>query len=472
MSWKGYVFALLRKGPVPVKKLKAKRGASPDNWSLGDLGAFYSENRQELHSFALRKLKDAGKAEEVLQESFMRMILAAPELYSSEHVRAYLFRSIETICIDIFRREGRRPNLFLVDEFLPDWEFAADTPDHADIVAAADDAALVRQALALLSPAERAALVLWELEGRSSEEIARELGIKEKNVRQTVARARASLREILANRIVDDVRGLTALDLLSSSYKRAKKVAKKSSGVALTIFVSLFFLFGSSLVKNDSVNPGFNSDRQDFSSVASGFDASPLGEINPSTEVVTPSATAKPNSASARNEENTSSGRLFQGLNRSGVPFGFTVSDLSGALGEIYFRERNPLASASGPSSSQIIKTSSEAANIMILQTLTAEGNGVVYQPTISFGRGGEWVPLSVEVSSLELKRESAGNYLLTVRIDVNSEVETPISIKSSAGGRDLYEPPKRVVTRILLDSSKIGVLAQAVFVVETGAEA
>jgi hypothetical protein len=107
----------------------------------------------------------------------------------------------------------------------------------------------------------------------------------------------------------------------------------------------------------------------------------------------------------------------------------------------------------------------------MILQSLTAEGNGVVYQPTVSFGRAGEWVPISVEVSSLELKREGAGNYLLTVRIDVKSEIDTPLSIKSSAGGRDLYEPPKRVVTRILLDSSKIGVLAQAVFVIETGAE-
>jgi RNA polymerase sigma factor (sigma-70 family) len=415
-------------------------------------------------------LKDPGKAEEVLQESFMRMILAAPELNSSEHVRAYLFRSIENICIDIFRREGRRPSLVLVDEFLPDWEVAADTPDHADIVAAADDAALVRQALALLSPAERAALVLWELEGRSSEEIARELGIKEKNVRQTVARARASLREILANRIVDDARGLTALDLLSSSYKKAKKVAKKSSAVALTIFVSVFFLFGSSFVKNNSVNPGFIPDHQDFSSVASGLDA-PIEEVKSSTEVVTPSATTKPNEGSSGKEGNATSGRLFKGLNRSGVPFGFTISDLSGALGEIYFRERNPLASAPVLSSSQIIKTSSEAANIMILQTLTAEGNGVVYQPTISFGRAGEWVPISVEVSSLELKQEGAGNYLLTVRIDVKSEIDTPISIKSSAGGRDLYEPPKRVVTRILLDSSKIGVLAQAVFVIETGAE-
>jgi DNA-binding CsgD family transcriptional regulator len=289
---------------------------------------------------------------------------------------------------------GRRPSLVLVDEFLPDWEVAADTPDHADIVAAADDAALVRQALALLSPAERAALVLWELEGRSSEEIARELGIKEKNVRQTVARARASLREILANRIVDDARGLTALDLLSSSYKKAKKVAKKSSAVALTIFVSVFFLFGSSFVKNNSVNPGFIPDHQDFSSVASGLDA-PIEEVKSSTEVVTPAATTKPNEGFSGKEGNATSGRLFKGLNRSGVPFGFTISDLSGALGEIYFRERNPLASAPGLSSSQIIKTSSEAANIMILQTLTAEGNGVVYQPTVSFGRAGEWVPIN-----------------------------------------------------------------------------
>jgi DNA-binding CsgD family transcriptional regulator len=102
---------------------------------------------------------------------------------------------------------------------------------------AAEDAAIIRQALALLSPAERTALVMWEMDGRTTAEIAAELGIKESSVRHTVSRARASLRTILSTLIIDVERGLTALDLLSTSYKKAAELAKKSSRAALSLFL-------------------------------------------------------------------------------------------------------------------------------------------------------------------------------------------------------------------------------------------
>ena len=104
-------------------------------------------------------------------------------------------------------------------------------------ISAAEDAAIIRQALALLSPAERTALVMWEMDGRTTAEIAAELGIKESSVRHTVSRARASLRTILSTLIIDEERGLTALDLLSTSYKKAAELAKKSSRAALSLFL-------------------------------------------------------------------------------------------------------------------------------------------------------------------------------------------------------------------------------------------
>ena len=106
-----------------------------------------------------------------------------------------------------------------------------------DRITAAEDAAIIRQALALLSPAERKALVMWEMDGRTTAEIAAELGIKESSVRHTVSRARASLRTILSTLIIDEERGLTALDLLSTSYKKAAELAKKSSRAALSLFL-------------------------------------------------------------------------------------------------------------------------------------------------------------------------------------------------------------------------------------------
>jgi hypothetical protein len=94
---------------------------------------------------------------------------------------------------------------------------------------------------------------MWEVEGRSTQEIASELGIKESAVRHTVSRARVSLRKVLSELIIDEARGLTALDLLSTTYKKATELAGKSSKIALTfILVLTAFLGLNSLTGNES----------------------------------------------------------------------------------------------------------------------------------------------------------------------------------------------------------------------------
>ena len=207
-------------------------------WSVAELGAFYTEHSFELKTHANRILKDSLRADEVVQDAFIKVMLAAPELASAEHALSYLHRTIENLCIDLFRAEGRRPNLVALDEATAEVESQwQDQGDHSQVITAAEDAAIIRQALALLSPAERTALVMWEMDGRSTAEIAAELGIKESSVRHTVSRARTSLRTILSTLIIDEERGLTALDLLSTSYKKAAELAKKSSRAALSLFL-------------------------------------------------------------------------------------------------------------------------------------------------------------------------------------------------------------------------------------------
>jgi RNA polymerase sigma factor (sigma-70 family) len=220
--------------------MKAKKLAtqSPELWSIAELGAFYTAHRFELKTHADRILKDSSRADEVVQDAFIKVMLAAPELTSEDHALSYLHRTVENLCIDLFRAEGRRPNLVLLDDATAEVESTwQDQGDHSQALSAAEDAAIIRQALALLSPAERTALVMWEMDGRSTAEIAAELGIKESSVRHTVSRARASLRNILSTLIIDEERGLTALDLLSTSYKKAAELAKKSSRAAFSLFL-------------------------------------------------------------------------------------------------------------------------------------------------------------------------------------------------------------------------------------------
>jgi RNA polymerase sigma factor (sigma-70 family) len=222
-------------------------------------------------------VKDKAKAEEITQEALVKFMLAAPELSSDSHALSYLHRTIENLCIDLFRAENRRPNLIALDDATAEvestWQVSG---DHSLAISAAEDAAIIRQALSLLSPAERAALVMWEVEGRSTTEIAKELGIKESAVRHTVSRARASLRKVLSELVIDEARGLTALDLLSTTYKKATEIAGKSSKIALTfILVLTAFLGLNSLTGNE---PNTSIITTSSSQLNSNQDMSPASE--------------------------------------------------------------------------------------------------------------------------------------------------------------------------------------------------
>jgi RNA polymerase sigma factor (sigma-70 family) len=201
-------------------------------------------------------LRSDSEANEVVQEAFIKFILAAPELDTQERALAYMRATINNLSLNVIRARGSRPNLVALDsdtsaERLA--EIAVENYIPADeSISAAEDAAIIKLALAQLSPAERAALVMWEMEGRSTSEIAAELGIKESAVRHTVSRARASLRRVLSELVIDEERGLTALDMLSTSYKKAAVLAQKSSKVALSLLlVVTAFLGFNSLTGNE-----------------------------------------------------------------------------------------------------------------------------------------------------------------------------------------------------------------------------
>jgi RNA polymerase sigma factor (sigma-70 family) len=325
------------------KKTQAAEG--PRVWTVAELGAFYTEHRSELLTHANRVVKDSAKAEEITQEALIKFILAAPELASEDHAVSYLHRTIENLCIDLFRIEGRRPNLVVLDDATSEveamWQVNG---DHSEALSAAEDAAIIRQALALLSPAERAALVMWEMEGRSTEEIASELGTKESAVRHTVSRARASLRRILTELVIDEERGLTAMDLLSTTYKKASGVVKKSSKVALSLVLVLTAFLGFNSMTGNEGNTGLpstttvvskplptkTSSGKTTSSAARQISAQDrqmlVSELATATQVL--EATAQ----TAQYLRVSSTAQGWIGLDVSGIPVGFTTNTGAGQL--------------------------------------------------------------------------------------------------------------------------------------------
>jgi len=449
-----------------VSLRKKSTSAALKVWTVAELGAFYTEYRSELVAHASRILKDSSRAEEVIQDALIKVMLAAPELESTEHALGYLHRTIENLCIDIFRLEGRRPNLVLLDDDSTELESKwIDNKDHADLIAAAEDAAIVRQALAMLSPAERAALVMWEMEGRSTKEIAAELGIKESAVRHTLSRARASLRRVMSELVVDSERGLTALDLLSTTYKKATEVAKKSSKAALSLILVFFAFLGFNSMPTENEVPNIVSE-EIISPVEVSKSSKPVAaNVKPSDVASVASAVKEKKIAVNAKASNFA----FAGLDKNGVPTGFTVTDSTGALGSLYITNRQPILSETELKISQVVKTDLGAANIFISQQLVSDYSGFSYLPSLSYGKNNGWSPLNTSVTYLDSERLLSGNYLFTAIIKVESEIETSIVIPATASGRDLLQAPRQVITRLVLNPGKTQILAQAIYVVEKG---
>jgi len=428
-------------------------------WTVAELGAFYTEHRSELLSHANRVLKDSAKAEEITQDSLIKFMLAAPELESADHALSYLHRTIENLCIDYFRMEGRRPNLVVIDDAQAEVEAAWQVSgDHSEILTQAEDAAIIRQALALLSPAERAALVMWEIEGRSTQEIAAELGIKEAAVRRTVSRARASLRRVLSELVIDQERGLTALDMLSTTYKKAGELAAKSSKVALSLLLVITALLGfNSLTGREGVVTGVTT------APTADVPAPAIQSASPTPSLSFP---AKKSSTMVSGVYVKGANVSWPGLDADGIPTGFTVAGSNGPIGKIRVNRNTPVATDEGTILATQAITASGGPNVMFSQSITVDGSGTNYAVAyVAFGINGFWSVTDADATSVDFERTSNGQYLMTVTISVLSTPTSDLAIATGSRGYDLGSAPKTITTRLLLNASKTQILAQSVFV-------
>ena len=459
-------------------------GSAPNSWSVGDLGAFYAKNRAEIHAHALRLIKDPFRADEIVQDVFLKFVLAAPEIDSEEWALAYLHRSIENQVKDIFRAEGRRPNLVLIDDAQAEVEakWQVTDPDIADQMEAADDAAIIRQALALLPAAQRQALVMWEIEEKTTQEIAAELGIEEKNVRHAVSRARSNFRRVLSEWVVDEERGLTALDLLSSSYVRAAAGVKKASRAVLSlmILVSAFIGFNSltssdvvpsAVVASDVVAPSNPVVKSQVVPVAlPSKSAAPIVETSaPVSSVagvdfvqVLTARQAQIDAALAK-----LSVGAWPGLDASGLPQGFTVNDGAAFSGTAVINQDFPVLTLAGTVVSESeLMTSADVTNVLLHQKVVYNGSDLAYDVNPSVRMNGTWISLTVASRSTTISTLADGSRLITTYLLIDPS--TPLAGVSAPGfGVDAAHIPATITVRLHTSTTGQPIYGQAVQILD-----
>lgn len=134
--------------------------------------------------FAERFLGNAAEAEDVAQETFMRLWTAAASYTPEARPLTWLYRIAHNACVD--RHRKRRPETVEVETA------SADRP--SGLMRRKQTAEAVQRELAELPERQRAALTLVHYEGLAGEEAAAVLDVSVEALESLLSRARRTLR--------------------------------------------------------------------------------------------------------------------------------------------------------------------------------------------------------------------------------------------------------------------------------------
>lgn len=163
----------------------------------------FRRHRRRVALIASRFFRRREQIEEVVQESFAKAFFALGEFSNrqAESFGAWLARIAFNVCYDELRRLKRRPESSLseLDEDEAAWlkERTRASTHARGVESDAIARELAAKLLARLSPEDRLVLVMLDVEGLSTAEIAEVMNWSVSKVKVRAHRARAHLRRVL-----------------------------------------------------------------------------------------------------------------------------------------------------------------------------------------------------------------------------------------------------------------------------------
>ena len=164
--------------------------------AAGDVGPpvaeLYRRYGKRLYRFGVNNLGNEGLAEEMVQETFVRLWRTASRFDADKaRVGTYLYVIARSVAADIRKRPSSRP-LQAVDE--------ADVPPQPDSVDKILDSMIVREAFDTLGPAHGEVIRLAQDEGLTQSQIADRLGLPLGTVKTRTFHGMRALRTALIER--------------------------------------------------------------------------------------------------------------------------------------------------------------------------------------------------------------------------------------------------------------------------------
>jgi RNA polymerase sigma-70 factor (ECF subfamily) len=173
----------------------------------GDVRAFellVTRHRKALFNFILRFVRDTAAAEDVTQETFLRLVKGADAYERQAKFTTWLYTIARNLCVDAARR-GKHRKAASLDAPLGDEDGSASLLDLVPDGAAGVDrqaqsrelAVRLRQAIEALPDEQREIFLLREVADLQFNEIANVIGCPENTVKSRMRYALEKLREAL-----------------------------------------------------------------------------------------------------------------------------------------------------------------------------------------------------------------------------------------------------------------------------------
>jgi RNA polymerase sigma-70 factor, ECF subfamily len=155
---------------------------------------FVSEHLRRIFIQIYRIVGNVSDAQDLTQEAFIKALQHQEQLKDEQKAAHWLSRIATNTAIDFLRRNSRA-SFCEIDE-AP--ESHSETPEQE--LLRGEHRQYLEDGLRLLSPRERTALLLRDVEGLGAEEVAEQMSCSKATVRSHIANARTKMRRYMERR--------------------------------------------------------------------------------------------------------------------------------------------------------------------------------------------------------------------------------------------------------------------------------